>query len=140
MLERIGHVRENILSSSEAKKLGFSIKNKHYHGLGINNYIKIIKAMAKPISIYQYTEKGKYSSKNYILVTSVKINGNATIIPIEIKQKGQFNQVEIEYNRIKSVYYIDKKEYLQKMLDEGKIKEIFTQSCAEQISLDDNNI
>ncbi len=140
MLERIGHVRENILTIDEAKKLGYSIKNKHFHGLGIETYLKIINAMDNPLAIYQYTDKGKYNCNNFIIVTSLKINGMKTIVPIEINQKGQYNQFEINYNKIKSTYYETKVNYLQKMLDEGKIKEIFTQSSAEQTSLDESNI
>ena len=140
MLERVGHVRENILTEDEAKKLGYSTKNKHYHGLGVKTYLEIIDSMDKPIAIYQYTDKGKYSSDNFIVVTPVEINGKKSIVPVEINNKGQYNQIEIDFNKIKSTYLETKENYLQDMVNKGKIKEIFTQSSAEQTSLDADNI
>ncbi len=140
MLERSGHVRENILTEAEAKKLGYSVKNKHYHGLGVKKYLEIINSMDNPIAIYQYTEKGKYSNDNFIVVTPIEIEGKRSIVPVEINSKGQYNQVEIDFNKIKSSYLETKSNYLDNLLKEGKIKEIFTQSSAEQTSLSTNNI
>ena len=42
MLVRKGHLRENILTIQEAQIKGFSTKGKHYHGLGIETYIKML--------------------------------------------------------------------------------------------------
>lgn len=140
MLERNGHVRENILTEEEAKKLGYSTKNKHFHGLGVKTYLEIIDSMDNPIAVYQYTDKGKYSTDNFIVVTPVEINGKKSIVPVEINSKGQYNQVEIDFNKIKSSYLETKNNYLNTLLQEGKIKEIFTQSGAEQTSLSTNNI
>lgn len=135
MLERIGHVRENILTEDEAKLLGFSTKNKHYHGLGIKNYLEIIESMDNPISVYQYTNISKYNSKNFIIITGIKIGGHRCLVPVEVNSRGQYNQVEIKFNRIKSAYLETNGGYIEKLLKEGKIKEIFTQSSAEQTSL-----
>lgn len=140
MLERNSHVRENILTEEEAKKLGYSTKNKHFHGLGVKTYLEIIDSMDNPIAVYQYTDKGKYSTDNFIVVTPVEINGKKSIVPVEINSKGQYNQVEIDFNKIKSSYLETKNNYLNTLLQEGKIKEIFTQSGAEQTSLSTNNI
>lgn len=138
MLETNGHVRENILTEEEAKKLGYSTKNKHFHGLGVKTYLEIIDSMDNPIAVYQYTDKGKYSTDNFIVVTPVEINGKKSIVPVEINSKGQYNQVEIDFNKIKSSYLETKNNYLNTLLQEGKIKEIFTQSGAEQTSLNNN--
>ena len=112
MLERNGHVRENILTEEEAKKLGYSTKNKQFHGLGVKTYLEIIDSMDNPIAVYQYTDKGKYSTDNFIVVTPVEINGKKSIVPVEINSKGQYNQVEIDFNKIKSSYLETKNNYL----------------------------
>lgn len=140
MLERNGHVRENILTEAEAKKLGYSTKNKHYHGLGVKTYLEIIDSMDNPISVYQYTDKGKYSEENFIVLTPIDINGVKAIVPIEINQRGQYNQVEIDYNKIKTTYSKDSDSYIDNLLKAGKIKEIFTGSNSQQTSLTENNI
>lgn len=136
MLEKIGHVRENILTEKEAKKLGYSIKNKHYHGLGFKNYLKIINSIDNPIAIYQYTNKGKYDSNNYIIITSIK--NKKFIVPIEINQRGQYNQTRINYNKIKSVYSKNTDKYINNLIKKGKIKETFTGSDSQQRSRTDN--
>lgn len=140
MLERIGHVRENILTADEALNLGYSIKNKHFHGLGIEKYLKIMNSIDNPIGIYQYTNRGNYNSNNFIIVTPIEINGIKTIVPIEINQKGQYNQIEIKYNKIKTTYSKNNNNYIANLLKQGKIKEIFTGSNSQQTSLDENNI
>lgn len=140
MLERVSHVRENILSEQQARKLGFSIKGKHYHGLGVKTYLNIIDSMDNPIAVYQYTAKGNYDENNFIVVTPVKINNTNFIVPVEVNKRGQYNLVEINYNRIKSVYSKNSNNYITIMLKQGKIKEIFTQSTSEQTSLTTNNV
>ncbi len=140
MLERVSHVRENILSEQQARKLGFSIKGKHYHGLGVKTYLNIIDSMDNPIAVYQYTAKGNYNENNFIVVTPVKINNTNFIVPVEVNKRGQYNLVEINYNRIKSVYSKNSNNYITIMLKQGKIKEIFTQSTSEQTSLTTNNV
>ncbi|MBP3765926.1 MAG: hypothetical protein J6G98_01935 [Bacilli bacterium] len=140
MLERVSHVRENIFTKEEALQMGFSIKNKHFHGLGLELYLQIMSSIDNPVAIYQYTDKGLYTDNNFIVVSPIKINGFNTIVPIEINQKGQFNCVEIQYNKIKTAYYKNNNCYIENLLNEGKIKEIFTGSTYQQTSLTENNI
>ena len=128
MLERSGHIRENILTEEQAKKLGFSTKNKHFHGLGVKTYLEIINSMDNPIGVYQYTNNGNYDNNNFIVVTPVEINKTNYIVPVEINQKGQYNQVEIDYNKIKTAYSKNNTDYIQNLLNQGKIKEIFNGS------------
>ena len=140
MLERSGHIRENILTEEQAKKLGFSTKNKHFHGLGVKTYLEIINSMDNPIGVYQYTNNGKYDNNNFIVVTPVEINGTNYIVPVEINQRGQYNQVEIDYNKIKTAYSKNNTDYIQNLLNQGKIKEIFNGSNSRKTSLDKSNI
>ena len=140
MVARRGHVRENILTAEQAKELGYSIKNKHFHGVGAETYLNIIDSMDEPLGVYQYTEKGKYNENNFIVLTPVKINGVNAIVPVEINQRGQVNNVEIDINRIKSVYSKNNNDYIKNLLKEGKIKEIFNGSNSRQTSLINNSI
>lgn len=140
MLERSGHIRENILTKEQAEKLGYSTKNKHFHGLGVKTYLEIIDSMDNPIGVYQYTDKGNYNSDNFIVVTPIQINDTNYIVPIEINQKGQYNQVEIDYNKIKTAYSKDNNNYIQNLINQGKIKEIYDGSNSRRTSLDKSNI
>jgi hypothetical protein len=140
MLSNRSHVRENILSKKEAKILGYSIVNKHYHNLGIRKYIKIIESIDNPKAIYQYTKKGKYTENNFIVLTSISINNNKVIVPIEINKKGQYNKKEIKYNKIKTVYAKTDNYYIDRLLKNKKIKEIFAGSNSQKTSLLEDNI
>lgn len=124
MMVRKGHLRENILTRAEAKKLGYSTKNKHFHGLGVKNYFEIINSMDNPIAIYQYAGKGQYGKDNFIILTSVIINGNNAIVPVEIYNTGTYNSVDIQYNRIKTTYAKNDKNYINNMLNKGELVEI----------------
>ncbi|MCI9110450.1 MAG: hypothetical protein HFH47_01400 [Bacilli bacterium] len=126
MLVRKGHLRENILTIQEAQIKGFSTKGKHYHGLGIETYIKAIISMDNPIAIYRYTNLGNYSINNFIVLTSIKDkDNNNIIIPIEINRKGQYNNVEIDTNIIKTTYGKNNKKYFINKLNSGEIIEIY---------------
>ncbi len=127
MMVRKGHLRENILSAEEAKAKGFSTKGKHYHGLGIKTYIKAINSINNPIAIYQYTNRGKYSSNNFIVLTKIKDkNNNNIIIPIEITRKGQYNNIEIDTHIIKTTYGKNNKKYFKNKMVSGEIRKIYS--------------
>ena len=123
MLERRGHVRENVLTELEAKKLGYSIRNKHFHGLGIRTYLSIIMMIDKPVSIYQYID----DLDHYIIKTIVRINGVNLVVPIMIEQKGIYNNVDILYNKITTTF-CPRVDYLNDLIKRGKIKEVFTRA------------
>ena len=74
------------------------------------------------------------------MVTPVEINGINYIVPIEINQRGQYNQVEIDYNKIKTAYSKNNTDYIQNLLNQGEIKEIFNGSNSRKTSLDRSNI
>lgn len=126
MLVRKGHLRENILTDTEANNKGYSTKGKHYHGLGIDTYMKAIDSLDEPIAVYQYTDKGKYSKDNFIVLTEVKDSSNNNIIvPIEIHKKGQYNKVEVDTNRIKTTYGRETTNYFNNMVKEGNLIEVY---------------
>ena len=136
MLERVSHVRENILTVKDAKKLGFSIKNKHFHGLGVKRYLEIINAMEKPYKIYQYIEE----SNRFIIKTSIEINKVKSIVPIKVEQKGIYNNVEIDFNKVRTIFSPDSSNYLLNLVNKGIIKEIFAGDNSQKTSLSINNI
>ena len=55
-------------------------------------------------------------------------------------KRGQYNNVEIDFYKINTSFGEDIPNFIQNLLKEGKIKEIFTQTSAKQISLSANNI
>ena len=59
-------------------------------------------------SIYRWNDiKGKkYSSSNYIFLTSQKNNGKGIIVPIYIETKGNYNYTRLDTNKIKTVYEV----------------------------------
>ena len=128
MMVRKGHLRENILTEQEALDRGFSVKGKHYHGLGVNIYLQAIDSLDNPVAIYQYTNKGKYNTDNYVVLTSViDSNSNSIIVPIEINKRGQYNSVEIDINRIKTVYGRETQNYFDNKVANNELKEIYSQ-------------
>ena len=104
MYENPSHIRKNILTDVEAKKLGLIINQKdHYHGLGKDTYIKAIDSLDNPRVIFKNVKSG-----DFIVLTVVKDNNNNNIIiPIEIETTTNVNKLKIDINRIKTVYGYD---------------------------------
>lgn len=140
MLVRKGHLRENILTSSEAENKGYSTKGKHYHGLGIETYMNAIDSLDNPIAVYQYTDKGNYSKDNFIVLTEVKDSDNNNIIvPIEIHKRGQYNKVEIDINRIKTTYGKNNSNYFDDMVKNGSLVEISNKKRSAKLPIQSGN-
>ncbi len=140
MLVRKGHLRENILTSLEAKEKGYSTKGKHYHGLGIDTYMNAIDSLDNPIAVYQYTDKGNYSKDNFIVLTEVKDSDNNNIIvPIEIHKRGQYNKVEIDINRIKTTYGKNNSNYFDDMVKNGSLVEIYNKKRSAKLPIQSGN-
>lgn len=95
------HIRKNILTEDESKKIGLNIGSRdHYHGLGKERYMKAIDSLDNHRVIF----KNK-NSKDYIVLTEIKDNNNNVIlVPIEIKTQTNVNNTKIDINRIKTVY------------------------------------
>ena len=140
MLVRKGHLRENILTSSEAENKGYSTKGKHYHGLGIETYMNAIDSLDNPIAVYRYTDKGNYSKDNFIVLTEVKDSDNNNIIvPIEIHKRGQYNKVEIDINRIKTTYGKNNSNYFDDMVKNGSLVEIYNKKRSVKLPIQSGN-
>ena len=52
--ENPSHIRKNILTDLEAKKLGLAVnKRDHFHGLGKKTYVKAIESLDNPRVIFK---------------------------------------------------------------------------------------
>lgn len=102
MLMNSSHILDNILTEDEAKELGIYKKSINYHGLGVKKFLETIDQMDNPIAIYRwnYTKNKKYGLKDYVVLTNI----NNNIIPIYIETTGNYNNVEINTNKIKTIY------------------------------------
>lgn len=141
MLVRKSHLKENILTSVEAENKGYSTKRKHYHGLGIDTYMNAIDSLDNPIAVYQYTDKGNYSKDNFIVLTEIKDSSSHNIIvPIEIHKKGQYNNVEININRIKTVYGKNNSKYFENMVKNGNLIEIYNKKRSVKLPIQSGNL
>lgn len=90
--------------------------------------MKVVKSFEHPQAVYRFTNKGKYKSNNYVALTNVKDkNNNVIIVPIEINQKGQYNNVEMNCNRVNTVYGKVNHNYFKKMIDDSYLFEIYNQ-------------
>lgn len=129
MYENPSHIRKNILTEQEARKLGLAInKNDHYHGLGKDLYIKAIDSLDNPRVIFK-----RNNGNNYLILTTLKDNrGNNIIIPIEIETSTSVNNITIDINRLKSVYGYDRtnpnlNEYIKYNITNSNFTKIYEQ-------------
>ncbi len=128
MYENPSHIRNNILTESEAQKLGLKVSNKnHYHGLGKDTYIKTIESLDDPRVVLRY----KNDPNQYIILTVVKDNqGNNIIVPIQVETDTYVNKIKVDINRIKSVYGYDRtnpdlNKYIKDSIKNNNLEKIY---------------
>ena len=129
MYENPSHIRKNILTDAEAKKLGLAINPKdNYHGLGKKVYMDVIDSLDNPRVIF----KNK-TNKDYLILTTLKDNNyNNIIVPLEIETSTFVNNVNIDTNRIKSIYgfnnvYYSLNEYIKHNINQNIFEKIYEQ-------------
>ena len=125
MYENPSHIRKNILTEQEARKLGLSVrKNDHYHVLGKKLYVKVINSLDNPRVIF----KNK-TNKDYLILTTLKDkNNNNIIVPIELETVTDINKLRIYTNRIKSVYgKTNLNNYIKKNINQNEFVKIYEQ-------------
>lgn len=105
MYENPSHIRKNILTRNEAKKIGLKIRyNDHYHGLGKDIFLKVLDSLDSPRVIFKCKNKN-----DYIILTNIKdLNKDNIIVPIEINSKTRMDNLSLTINRIKTIYGYDK--------------------------------
>jgi len=128
MYENSSHIRKNILTDIEAQQKGLVLNQKdHYHGLGKDVYIKAIDSLDDPRVIFKNKNSG-----DYLILTVVKDNNNI-VVPIEIETTTTINRVNIDANRIKSVYgykkqnNIDLNNYIKHNIKNNVFEKIYEQ-------------
>ena len=126
--ENPSHIRKNILTEDEARKIGLKVSNKeHYHGLGKETYIKAIDSLDDPRVIF----KNKNNPNEFLILTIIKdSNNNNIIVPIEVETDTYVNNVKIDINRAKSVYGYNRKnpnldEYIKYNIKNNNLEKIY---------------
>ena len=100
MLMNSSHILENILTKNEAIKLKIFKKKTNYHGLGVKKFLEVIYSLDAPELILKNKK-----CKDYIIVTKLYNNNfEQIIVPIYIETRGNYNNMEIDTNKIKTVY------------------------------------
>lgn len=134
MLMKASHIRENVLTEQEAKKLGLKIdEHTHYHGLGKDLFLKIIDGLDDVKLAYRGTKNATDTSRreNYFLLISQYKDAKGDIInvPVYIDEKGQYNRVFIDTNKIATVFGRSNfNEYINKEIENGNLVRIKNKS------------
>lgn len=116
-----------ILSKKEALSKGFRVdEHTHYHGLWEKLYLKIIDGLDGVSLAYRGTLNALDSSRreNYFLLVSQykDKSGNTINVPVYVNEKGQYNQVFIETNKIATVFGRKRfLEYIQNEVRNGNL-------------------
>ena len=134
MLMKASHIRENVFTEQEAKGLGLKVdEHTHYHGLGKTLFLKIIDGLNDVKLAYRGTKNASNPSRreNYFLLISQykDANGNTVNVPVYIDEKGQYNRVFIDTNKIATVFGRDNfSSYIQKEIEKGNLVRIKNKS------------
>lgn len=104
------HVRENILTEDEAKKLGFPTgTDHHYHGLGESLFYEIIDNLNDIVEAYRGTKnaaKAERRENYFLLISKYKDSNQNTInVPVYINTKATNNElVMVDANTLATVF------------------------------------
>ena len=134
MLMKASHIRENIYTEQEAEELGLKVdKYINYHGLGKELFLKIIDGLDDVKLAYRGTKNASDTSRreNYFLLISQynDAQGNTVNVPVYIDEKGQYNRVFIDTNKIATVFgRNDFYAYIQKEIQNGNLVRIKNKS------------
>lgn len=134
MLMKASHIRENVFTEQEAKNIGLKVdEHTHYHGLGKTFFLKIIDGLDDVKLAYRGTKNASDPSRreNYFLLISQykDSNGNTINVPVYINEKGQYNRVFIDTNKIATVFGRDNlSSYIQKEIKNGNLVRIKNKS------------
>lgn len=134
MLMKASHIRENVFTEDEARQRGLKVdKNINYHGLGKNLFLKIIDGLDDVQYAYRGTKNADNPSRreNYFLLISQYKDGdgNTINIPVYINEKGSYNRVFIDTNKIATVYGKENfSDYIQKEVRKGNLVRIKNKS------------
>ncbi len=134
MLMKASHIRENVFTEKEAKEKGLKVDDHtHYHGLGKDLFVKIIDGLEDVKLAYRGTKNASNPSRreNYFLLVSQfkDQKGNTVNVPVYINEKGQYNRVFIDTNKVATVFGRDDFfNYIQKEIRNGNLVRIKNRS------------
>ena len=138
MYENPSHIRKNILTEKEARKINLVITQRdHYHGLGKTIYIEVINSLDTPRVIFENKKK----SNEFLILTMVKDkNDNNIIVPIEIETETKINNLMIDINRVKTIYGYNRKnpdlnKYIKDNINANKLEKIYEQKKRTQVRI-----
>ena len=130
MVMKATHIRENILTREEAKNNGFTVRtNVNYHGLGKELFLKVINDLDNVKEAYRGTPNADNSTRRenyFLLISQYKDNGGNIInVPVYINEKGLYNRIFIDTNKIATVFGRNElRKYLNRQLEKGNIVRI----------------
>ena len=130
MLMKASHIRENVFTESEAKKRGLKTGDTiNYHGLGKDLFLKIIDGLDNVTLAYRGTKNAENPARreNYFLLISQykDSQGNTINVPVYINEKGQYNRVFLDTNKIATVFGRNNfNEYINKEIQKGNLVRI----------------
>ncbi len=136
MMMNASHVRQNILTADEARQLGIVVdksQEDHWHGLGEDLFLKVIDGLDDVELAYRGTKTATDPSRreNYFLLISkiTDASGNTINVPVYINEKGQYNRVFIDINKVATVFGRNNfNEYISNQLKKGELVRIKNRS------------
>lgn len=134
MIMNASHLRENIFTEAEAKKIGLRVhKSINYHGLGEDLFLTVIDDLDNVTEAYRGTknaEKSERREKYFLLISQhTDKDGNIINIPVYINEKGLYNRVFIDTNKISTVFGRSEfRKYINEQISKGNLVRIKTRS------------
>ncbi len=138
MLMKPSHILENILTTEEAEKRGLEIDPEkiHYHGLGKTLFLDIIRGLDNVNQAYRGTKNAEKSERRqnyFLLISTLKdAEGNVINVPVYINEKGRYNRVSIDTNKIGTAFGREQLQgYIQKEIKNGNLVRIKKRSSLD---------
>ncbi len=134
MLMKASHIRENVFTEAEARANGLRVDgHTHYHGLGKELFLNIIAGLDDVSLAYRGTRNASDSGRreNYFLLISQykDSSGNTINVPVYINERGQYNRVFIDTNKVATVFGREGlNDYLRREVQNGNLVRIKNRS------------
>ncbi len=134
LMMKASHIRENIFTEEEAKKKGLKVNQYiNYHGLGEDLFFKVIDGLDEVKEAYRGTKNADKPERreNYFLLVSqyTDKDGNIINVPVYINEKGLYNRVFIDTNKIATVFgKTEFRKYIREQLNKGNLVRIKNRS------------
>ncbi len=121
MLITANHLYNMAVSEEDAKIAKQYNKRSHYHNLGADMVKQLPEAISKPVAICKSNNNN--TDSDIVIVTSlIDKNNNPVICAVKIEGKGNYNNIEIRTNLLKSAYGKDNfNNYIKKAVKEDRV-------------------